>query len=127
VTEVEVMDWITRAQALNSELAKIEEAAANGSIPSEAITKMRHGVDHCRTALWAAVVGSSQSECESKAAILASRLARVQEMCNRIVEEVAAGRIWLGTPGLGRFVATLEATEKYVRSLLEESDSAQSE
>ena len=122
----EAIDWNARARALTVELAEFESAAGQALIPAEAMAAMRRGVDHCRTALWAVSIQGS-SEYESMAAILAARLARVQEMCNRIVEEIAAGRVWVGTPGLGRFVATLEATERYVKTLLEASASAQSE
>jgi hypothetical protein len=121
----ETVDWMRETQALKAQLGIIERAAVEGVIPPEAIVEVRSAVDHCRITLWAAANASSNTG--RTAAILAARMARVQEMCDRIVEQVAAGRVWMGTAGLGRFVATLDATERCVRSLLEESAAAQSE
>jgi len=122
----ETTDWMREAQAAKTQLGVIERAAVEGVIPPEAMTDVKSAVDHCRTTLWAAATAlSSDADSARMAAILAARLARVEEMCNRIVEEVAAGHIWMGTAGLGRFVATLDATERCIRSLLEESASAQ--
>lgn len=122
----ESIDWLRETQALKAQLANIERVAVEGEIPPEAIAEVRSAVDHCRTTLWAAATASSSTESARAAAILAARMARVQEMCNRIVEQVAAGHVWMGTAGLGRFVASLDATERCIRLLLEESASAQS-
>lgn len=115
------IDWNVRAEALKGELASVENAAAAGQVAAEAMSELKRAVDHCRTALWAATITSSDAQHASDAALLAARFVRVQEMCERIVEAVAAGRIWTGTPGLGRFLASLEATERTVRPLLDES------
>ena len=123
----ESMDWVRETQALKAQLANIERVAVDGAIPPEAIAEVRSAVDHCRTTLWAAASASSSTESERAAALLAARMTRVQEMCDRIVEQVAAGHVWMGTAGLGRFVASLDATERCMRLLLEESASAQSE
>ena len=123
----ETSDWKREAQAVKTQLGVIERAAVEGVIPPDAIAEVRGAVDHCRTTLWAAATASSSTESGRAAAILAARMARVQEMCDRIVEQVAAGRVWMGTAGLGRFVASLDATERCIRLLLEESASAQSE
>ena len=114
-------DWLREAKTVKAQLENIERAALDGIVPAEAIAEVKGAVDHCRTTLWSAVTASSDAESARTAALLAARLARVQEMCDRIVEEVAAGRVWVGTPGLGRFVATLDVTERCVRSLLEET------
>ncbi len=121
----ETFDWVREAQALKARLGSIEQAAGQGVIPPEALLELRSAVDHCRVALWMATT-SNNTEFGSTAAILGARLSRVQEMCDRIVEEVVAGRVGAETPGLGRFVATLGATEQYVRSLLEQSAATQS-
>lgn len=121
----EAVEWGTRARALKDELASIEQGAERALIPPDAMEGMRRAVDHCRMALWAAAVTASDAANAGEAAILAARLVRVQEMCERIVEAIAAGRVWAGTPGLGRFLASLEATERSVKPLLEESASAQ--
>ena len=124
----ETTDWMREVQAVKTHLGAIERAAVEGTIPTEAIAEIKSAVDHCRTTLWAAVTAAaSDADSARTATILAARLARVEEMCNRIVEEVAAGHIWVGTAGLGRFVATLDVTERCVKALLEESASSQSE
>ena len=120
----ESTDWNARAEALVQELARVEQAASEARIPYEPLGQMRRGVDHCRTALWAAATAPLGTEYEAAAAVLAARLVRVEEMCHRIVEEIAAGRVWVGTPGLAKFLVSLEATEKFVRPLIEEADSA---
>jgi len=123
----ETIDWVRETQVIKTQLANFERAAVEGVIPPEAITEVKSAVDHCRTTRWAVVTASSSDADSARtAAILAARLARVEEMCNRIVEEVAAGHIWVGTSGLGRFVATLDVTERCVKALLAESASAQS-
>jgi hypothetical protein len=124
----EPVDWSREAQAVEAQLGLIEQAAVEGVIPPEAMTAVKSAVDHCRTTLWAAATASSSDADSARtAAILAARLARVEEMCNRIVEEVAKGHIWVGTAGLGRFVATLDVTERCIKALLQESASARSE
>jgi hypothetical protein len=124
----ETTDWMREAQAIKAHLSSIERAAVEGKIPPEPMTTIKGAVDHCRTTLWAVVTAAaSDADSARTATILAARLARVEEMCNRIVEEVAAGHIWVGTAGLGRFVATLDVTERCVRALLEESVSSQGE
>lgn len=120
----EPMNWDTRAQALNAELASVEQAAVKALIPPEAIAQMRQGVDHCRNTLWDVLIASSKDESGRDAIILASRLSRIQEMCSRVVDEIVAGRMWSGTPGLALFVAALDETERRVRKLLEESTSS---
>ena len=117
----ETMDWVTKAQALKAELLNIEQAAGQGRIPLEAMEEMRRGVDHCRNTLWDVVIAAGNAEHARDAAILAARLVRIQEMCERIVEAIATGRVWTGTPGLGRFLASLEATERSVKALFEDS------
>ncbi len=122
----ETVDWIREAQTLKSQLGAIERAAVEALIPPETIADLRGAVDHCRTALWDVVVASSDEGSGREAVILASRLSRIQEMCSRVVDGIAAGRVWAGTPGLGRFLATLDVTERCVKSLLEESAAPQS-
>ncbi len=122
----EIIDWTREVQALKRQITNIEQAAGQGVVPSEAIADLRGAVDHCRTALWGAAMASTNPEYSSAAAILNARLTRVQEMCDRIVEEVVAGRVCVGTPGLSRFLVTLTATEQYVRAILEESASIRS-
>lgn len=117
----EATDWLLEAKAVRAQLAKIERAAVDGGVPAEAIAEVKSAVDHCRTTLWSASIAAGDAESVRTAALLAARLARVQEMCDRIVDEVAAGRVWVGTPGLGRFVATLDVTERCVRALLDDS------
>ena len=122
----ETTDWLREAKAVRAQLENIERAAVDGNVSPEAIAEVKSAVDHCRTALWAATA-AGDAESVRTAALLAARLARVQEMCDRIVDEVAAGRVWVGTPGLGRFVATLDLTERCVRALLEDSAAAGAE
>ncbi len=121
----ESCDWVLETKTLKAQLANIERAAVEGVIALEAIAEVRSAVDRCRTTLYAAATASCSTESERAAALLAARMARVQEMCGRIVEQVAAGQVWMGTAGLGRFVASLDATERCLRQLLEESGSRQ--
>lgn len=122
---METVSWDVRARVLRQELASIERAAAAGHLSKEVISEMRPAVDRCRTSLWAAAIADTQSQSAAEAALLAARLVRVEEMCERIVEAIAKGNVWAGTPGLGRFLAALEATERTVKPLLDESVSAQ--
>ncbi len=117
----EPMEWVARAQALKKEMASIEQAATQGDVPLEVIADMRPGVDHCRNTFWDVVIASSKGDSGRDAAVLASRLSRIQEMCSRVVDEIVAGRVWSGTPGLARFVSALEETERRLKFLLEES------
>ncbi len=117
-------DWSVRAQGLNADLRSIEEAAGHGQIPPDAIAEIRRAVDHCRNTLWDVVIATSKEGGGRDAVLLASRLSRIQEMCSRVVEEIAAGRVWSGTPGLARFVAALDETERRVNSLLHECATA---
>ena len=122
----ESCDWVQESKTLRGQLSNIERGAVEGVIPPEAIAEVRSAVDHCRTTLFAAATASCSTESQRAAAILAARMARVQEMCGRIVEQVASGEVWMGTAGLGRFVAALDATERTLRQLLEESAPPQS-
>ncbi len=119
------LDWVGRAETVKGELVAIERAATQSAIPPDVITQLRSAVDHCRTTLWAVVTASGQEGRE--AAILAARLARIEEMCARVVDEIAAGRVWVGTPGLGRVVAALDETERRVKLLLKQSASVETD
>lgn len=119
------MDWSHEAWEMRSRLSAIETAANSASIPPTILKELKASVDHCRTALWAASLAVQDAEgYESTALILSARLQRIQEMCERIQDDVASGRLWKETPGLARFIAALGETERSVRALLEQSDSA---
>lgn len=116
------MDWSQEAWELRSRLSAIEGAANSAAIPAPILKELKSSVDHCRTALWAAALAAEENEgYQSTALILSARLQRIQEMCERIQDDIAHGRLWKETPGLGRFVATLGETERSVRSLIEQS------
>ena len=116
------MDWSQEAWEMRSRLSAIESAANSASIPAPIVKELKAAVDHCRTALWAAALAAQDTEgYESTAIILSARMQRIQEMCARIQDDIAHGRVWKETPGLGRFVATLGETERCLRSLIDQS------
>jgi hypothetical protein len=107
---------------MRTRLSAIESAANSASIPAHIVKELKSAVDHCRTALWAASLAAQDTKGhEANALILASRLQRVQEMCQRVQDDISNGRVRKETPGLGRFVATLGETERCVRSLIDQS------
>lgn len=117
------MDWSHEAWEMRTRLSAIESAANSASIPPPIVKELKSAVDHCRTALWAASLAAQDGQgYESTALILSARLQRIQEMCERVKDDVAKGRIWRQTPGLGRFVDTLSETERLVRSLVEQAE-----
>ena len=118
------IDWSFETQTVKARLSSIEKAAVAGEISAEVIGEIRSAVDHCRTTLWGATAAITNATQGAAAVLLTARLLRVQEMCDRIVEEVRVGRVWMGTPGLAAFVTTLTATEQCVRTLLEQSAAA---
>lgn len=56
--EVSAVDWDAEIEALETHLGAIEQAAARTPVSREVLTELRSALDHCRTTLWAAAVGT---------------------------------------------------------------------
>jgi hypothetical protein len=116
------VDWSQEAWEMRSRLATIETAANSASIPAPVLKELKASVDHCRTALWAASLATQDAGgYQSTALILSARMQRLQEMCERLQDDVLNGHVWKETPGLARFVATLAETERQVRSISDQA------
>lgn len=117
------MDWSQEAWEMRTRLSAIEIAANSASIPAPILKELKASIDHCRTALWAASL-AQQNEAgnQSTALILSARMQRIQEMCERLQEDVAKGVVWKETPGLSRCIAVLGRTERSIRSVLDQDE-----
>jgi hypothetical protein len=112
----DLVDWTTTVEAVKASLAAVETAATAANIPPLVMEELKSAVDHCRTTLWAALL-AAQTTYEGTSAIVAARMNRVQEMCGRIREDVAAGRIGRDTPGIAACHASLADTGEAFRLL----------
>jgi hypothetical protein len=112
------VDWIAEIEIMKGRLTAIESAAAAARIPLLVIEELKSAIDHCRKTLWAAKT-STETTYEGSSAIVAVRIKRVREMCCRVREDVAAGRIWKDTPGIAACHASLADTQEAFRSLFD--------
>ena len=87
-------NWIDLAKTIRRQLAHIEEAAEEKSLPEDVLDDVKAAVDHCRTSLWAAAIfGDAESDHGVTAMLVEARLQRTAEMCVHLQADVAAGRI----------------------------------
>lgn len=112
-----VIDWTAMVEAIKERIAEVETAAAEGRIPPAIAQEVKSVVDHCRTTLWGVLAGASGDGHEAYAAIATARLQRTGEMCQKIQEDVATGRINSDTPGVSTCYAFLVGAEKALRAL----------
>jgi len=110
------VDWSTKVEAIRMSLDAVESAATAANIPPLVMEELKSAVDHCRTTLWAALL-AAQTTYEGTSAIVVARIHRVREMCGRIREDVAAGRIGRDAPGIAACHASLADTQEAFRSL----------
>ena len=86
--------WIDLAKSIRHQLAHIEEAVEERSLPQDVLDEVKSAVDHCRTSLWAAAIfGDDQGDQGATAMLVEARLQRTAEMCVHLQADVAAGRI----------------------------------
>lgn len=104
-------------ETIKERIGEVETAAGEGRIPPDVATEVKSVVDHCRTTLWGVIAGASSDAQEAYTAIAAARLQRTGEMCQKIQEDVAAGRIGADTPGVSTCYAFLVSAEKALRAL----------
>lgn len=119
------IDWAAECERFKATVGSIDGAAAEAKIPPETLRQLKSVVDELRTNLWAALNATRGGPGENTSLILSMRLQRVQEMCDRVREDVAEGRVVQDIADLGRFVATLGEIERCVRSLLEQTTKSQ--
>ncbi len=122
----ESQDWFTQIARMKEGLALVEEGATARVIPADGLTELKSAVDHCRTTLWAALLAVQTDANASTAMILATRVQRIREMCERVQEDITEGRMWKEKLGLLQFLATLGETERSVRALLNHSQTGES-
>ena len=111
------VDWTAMVEAIKQRIADVENAANDGKLPPFVVSEVKSVVDHCRTTLWGVMVGTELDSREGYTAIVTARLQRIGEMCQRIQEDVAAGRIGSDTPGVATCYAFLVAAERALRAL----------
>ena len=111
------VDWTAMVDTIKEQIAEVEAAANDGRIPPFVVSEIKSVVDHARTTLWGVIVGTEGDPHAGYTAIVTARLQRIGEMCQRIQEDVSAGRIGADTPGVSTCYAFLVGAEKALRAL----------
>ncbi len=109
-----------RLTEIKSALEDIERELEAGSIGRDGLEDFKAAVDHIRLSVWAMLTAAQSDDpdgparIDTKQFVARFRLTRADEICRRVLADIAAGLIRAGSPDLNGLHATLRETTEQV-------------